>query len=276
MAADGDPAVPRRAQEHGAPVLLSGLGADELFWGYEWVREAVAKNMKRRQNRSVLHSLLRMPDADGVPRRRATFYDSLDWMRAAAPLAQQILSAGALKSARPEAWMRYFEASDWGDIPLWLMDVQNRTWLVSNCLALSDRVSMAHSVEARIPFLDFELADLVTGLRKSGLNDWSMGHKALLIEAVGDLLPRDLIDRKKKGFTPPVGEWMRGATSRYLNLLRRGSLVRQGVLREDAHERIVGNRPLDFQYRVALVEVWARLFVDGETPESVKALAPAG
>jgi asparagine synthase (glutamine-hydrolysing) len=276
IAAYGYHAVSRLAHEHGVPVLLSGLGADELFWGYEWVRDAVAKNVKRRQKRTALHSLLRWQQADQGPRRRAIFYDSLDWMRVAAPLAQQILSAEALKSAPPEAWMRYFEADDWGDIPLWLMDVQNRTWLVSNCLALSDRVSMAHSVEARIPFLDFELADLVTGLRKNGLNDWSAGHKALLIDAVGDLLPRDLIDRKKRGFTPPVGEWMRAATSRYLHLLRRGSLVRQGVLREETDERVLGTRPLDFQYRAALIEIWARLFFDGETPEAVKALAPAG
>jgi asparagine synthase (glutamine-hydrolysing) len=64
-------------------------------------------------------------------------------------------------------------------IALPLSHLLNQTWLASNCLALADRVSMAHSVEMRLPLLDVRLVELVVGLRKHGLTDWDKAQTRL-------------------------------------------------------------------------------------------------
>jgi asparagine synthase (glutamine-hydrolysing) len=240
------------------PVLLSGIGADELFWGYEWVRLAVQRTIdkkRRRAPRWLAKLIQRDPD-------RAFFYDSLDWMRDTVPAAGRVMTPEATAQVPPGAWTSYFESDDWSDVPLWLTDVQNKTWLVSNCLALCDRVSMAHSVELRLPFLDFALADAVTGIRRAGLQDWAKPHKWLLIEATGDLLPREVFERKKRGFTPPVAQWMDAVVSNYRRYLNKGALVRRGVFIENADQTLPHPHPVGFAYRVVLLEMWARLFLD--------------
>jgi asparagine synthase (glutamine-hydrolysing) len=268
IAAYGYHAVSQLSREHGVPVLLSGIGADELFWGYEWVREAVKKSIAKRRRRlpSWLARMLE-PHPD-----RAVFYDSLDWMRESAPLTTQVMTPEAASVIPKDLWASYFEARDWGDIPLWLMDVQNKTWLVSNCLALCDRVSMAHSVELRLPFLDFELVDLVTGLRRSGLEDWNRPHKWLLVEAIRDVLPEEVLERKKRGFTPPVGDWMRRVVDRYGSLVRAGSLVREGILAAGADAMLREAHPVGFAYRIVLLELWMRVLVDGNLPKELVGL----
>lgn len=271
IAAYGYHAVSALAREHGVPVLLSGLGADELFWGYEWVREAVQKTLDK-GSRRMPRWLARMLDQHP---RRAVFYDSLDWMRDSAGYAPRIMSASSASHLDPELWASYFESDDWGDVPLWLSDVQNKTWLASNCLALSDRVSMAHSVELRLPFLDFVLADVVTGLRRQGLADWKKPHKWLLVEAARDLLPQEVFARKKRGFTPPVTQWMDDVVAEYRSLLKRGSLSRHGILREDADEHLPGRHPVGLSYRAVLLEVWSRLLVDHADPDSIQPSAQA-
>lgn len=265
IAAYGYHAVSRAARDHGVPVLLSGIGADELFWGYEWVRDAVRKSIEKAKSRSPrwLSRLL-----DRHP-RRAVFYDSLDWMRESVPAAMRLMPPQAVAAIPTDVWASYFEADDWGEVPLWLMDVQNRTWLASNCLALGDRVSMAHSVELRLPFLDFELVDLVTGLRRGGLKDWDRPHKWLLIEAIRDLLPVEILERKKRGFTPPVNDWMSSVVARYGSLLTEGTLVRHGIFVKDVRDRLPLGRPAGFGYRVVLLEIWARMFVDGMSPDAL-------
>lgn len=268
IAAYGYHAVSALAREHGVPVLLSGIGADELFWGYEWVRRAVEKSIEKRSRRTPawLARLL------GVEPDRAVFFDLLDWVRQSAPVAHDLLQGDAARTVPERAWTTFFEAADWGDIPLWLLDVHNRTWLASDCLALSDRMSMAHSVESRLPFLDFELTDLVTGLRKAGLDDWRRPHKWLLIEAIRDLLPAEVLLRPKRGFTPPVMDWMDAIVRTYSPLLEGGSLVRHGILDPRIAGVLPGRHPVGLAYRVVLLEIWARQFADGVGPSELRGM----
>ena len=271
IAAYGYHAVSHLAREHDVPVLLSGLGADELFWGYQWVRDAVKASIAKRGT-SPSGFVKRLLDRNP---RRAVFYDSLPWMRAALPSTKKLMTSAASQAVPDDLWTSYFESDDWGFVPIWLLDVLNRTWLTSNCLALSDRVSMAHSVESRLPFLDSNLVDLVTGLRRGGLKDWEGGHKPLLIDAVRDLLPADILSRTKRGFTPPFEEWMGAVQDRYGHLLENGSLVSRGIFRKDAAGRLRQRTPAGFAYRATLLEVWMRLFVEGQEVSDMVRSAPA-
>jgi asparagine synthase (glutamine-hydrolysing) len=84
-----------------------------------------------------------------------------------------------------------------------------RTYMASTLLRDTDSVSMARSLEVRVPLLDTPLVEFVSALpdgarRKSGV------QKALLVEALGDLLPAEITSQKKRTFTLPWEEWLRG------------------------------------------------------------------
>jgi asparagine synthase (glutamine-hydrolysing) len=88
-------------------------------------------------------------------------------------------------------------------------------YLPNDMLWKVDRASMAHSIEVRVPFLDHRLVELALGM-PSNVKLRGMTTKWLLRKAAEHRLPRGAAERPKRGFTPPVDEWMRGATGRRL------------------------------------------------------------
>jgi asparagine synthase (glutamine-hydrolysing) len=164
-------------------------------------------------------------------------------------------------SVPEDLWLACFTVRDWDRLPLRLLHVLHQTWLISNCLALADRLSMAHSIEMRLPLLDVGLLELVTGLREAGLDDWKRPHKWLLTESVRDLLPKEVLSRPKQGFTPPGIEWYEAIEQNYGPVLEHGLLVTGGLLEPSKIEDVRRSAPLGFRYKLILLEVWCRLLV---------------
>ena len=82
-----------------------------------------------------------------------------------------------------------------------------KSWLSFNCMAQVDGMSMAHSLEARTPFLDYQLFEYCMGLPSNyKMNGWK--EKYILKKAVSDILPRHTIEREKRGFTVPTNKWL--------------------------------------------------------------------
>ncbi|HKL03082.1 MAG TPA: asparagine synthase-related protein, partial [Cryomorphaceae bacterium] len=81
------------------------------------------------------------------------------------------------------------------------------TYMQSVLLRDTDQMSMAHALEVRVPFLDHELIETV--LRISDRNKYPTTPKKLLVDAMGDLLPQEIVNRPKMGFTFPWQEWMK-------------------------------------------------------------------
>lgn len=83
------------------------------------------------------------------------------------------------------------------------------TYLLENGIAQGDRLSMANSVELRLPFVDYKLVELIIGLRKAYADnpDYLQFPKPWLRGAMKGILPDFIIDRPKQGFAPPVMEW---------------------------------------------------------------------
>jgi asparagine synthase (glutamine-hydrolysing) len=108
------------------------------------------------------------------------------------------------------------------------------TLLPDQVLAFVDRLSMAHSVEVRPPFLDHRLVQFVADL--PGSVKIKAGRvKHILKEAVRDLLPRELLDRPKEGFIMPVNEWLIGNLKGYVQAtLAPERLARHGLFQADA------------------------------------------
>jgi asparagine synthase (glutamine-hydrolysing) len=137
------------------------------------------------------------------------------------------------------------------------------SWLVSNCLDLGDRVSMASSVETRVPLLEAGVIDTAIGLWRAGRQEDAQGHKTWLRAVARDFLPAGFINRPKLGFVTPTVEWTQGVNARYSALAFDGVLTRAGVIDADRLRAWLGRtRPgirRDFlMYKLTLLELWCR------------------
>jgi asparagine synthase (glutamine-hydrolysing) len=234
--------VSRLASEH-VKTAMSGEGGDELFGGYyTYVADLLARRVGR------LAALAR-PLAEALPSRteRVGFdYKAKRFARAAGlpPLERhhgwkEIFSPEAraeLASPGTNAWdpldlyrERYAETA--GAEPLARMqDVDLGIYLVDDLLVKTDRLSMAHSLELRVPFLDPKVAEFAFGL-PTKLKVRGFDKKRLLRQALEPLLPREIVHGRKQGFSIPIAAWLRGPLEPFAReVLAPSALARQGLL----------------------------------------------
>jgi asparagine synthase (glutamine-hydrolysing) len=224
-------------------VALSGEGGDELFGGYyTYVADLLAARVGRL-------AALAAPLADLLPSSdaKASFdYKAKRFARAAhlPPLERhhawkEIFPRGrqaAMLGGRDPGWdpldlyrERYAETA--GAEPLArLQDVDLGIYLVDDLLVKTDRASMAHSLELRVPFLDNEVAAMALGLA-TPLKVRGTAKKRLLRRALAPLLPREVLRGPKQGFSIPVAAWLRGPLQHFAReVLSAEALSRQGWL----------------------------------------------
>jgi asparagine synthase (glutamine-hydrolysing) len=222
---------------------LSGEGGDELFGGYyTYVADLLARRVGR------LAPLAR-PLAEALPSRhdRVGFdYKAKRFARAAAlpPLERhhgwkEIFSAetrAGLAGAHAPAWdplelyrERYAETE--GAEPLARMqDLDLGIYMVDDLLVKTDRLSMAHSLELRVPFLDPKVAEFAFSL-PTKMKVRGFEKKRLLRRALEPLLPREIVHGRKQGFSIPIAAWLRGPLEPFAReVLAPGAVERQGLL----------------------------------------------
>jgi len=133
-----------------------------------------------------------------------------------------------------------------------------------------DQMSMAASVESRVPFLDHEFVEHVTGMPpRFKVRGWQT--KVALREAVRDLLPREILTRRKMGFPVPVGRWLRGKFWPLVEDLVLGArALERGFFNPGAIERLAMEHRLglrehgDRLWLLVNLELWQRIFLDGD------------
>lgn len=269
IAAHGYFAVAKAARKAGVPVLLSGLGGDEMFWGYDWVRDILATQERRfPSSRAWWRRLLRPRFEDQLEKDRSIYARYPDIIRAA-KLTQKLVVADSPMPS--DDWLKKSRTTVNVpcDISVWA--TLNRSWLLGNCLTLYDRLSMANSVEGRLPFLDIDLISGMAGLRRAGLRDHTKSPKATLLAALGNLLPSEITQRPKQGFTPPVHLWIEAIVGRYLFLISDGgALARRGLVdpRSLAEAIKAGIDPL-ILFKLVMLEVWLRTVVELQPPADI-------
>ena len=242
-------------------VALSGDGADEAFAGY---RRLVFQHQEERL-RGMIPSFLRQ----GVLGPLARVWPQMDWaprpLRARATLASLSKSgaegyAEAVGVTGPAQRARLFndaarralgdhvaEARYWQAMskaparePLDRAQYADlRIWLPGDILTKTDRMSMAVSLEAREPLLDYRLVEFAASLPAAMRVKGTTG-KAVLKRAMEPYLPRDILYRPKMGFVTPVSQWFRGALAGEARALATSStLARSGWFDMAEIERVV-------------------------------------
>jgi asparagine synthase (glutamine-hydrolysing) len=155
-----------------------------------------------------------------------------------------------------------------------------QTYLVE-LLMKQDQMSMAASIESRVPFLDHRFVEQAVAIPPSlKLRGWRT--KAVLREALRGLVPDAILSRRKMGFPVPVGGWLRGPFRPVVDELVLGSRARsRGLFDPAALQRLVdehaaGANHGDRLWLLANLEIWQRVFLDGEDVGAVARCAAAG
>lgn len=253
-------AVMRKARELGLKVMLQGQGGDELFWGYGELRaaRAVARRAQRRRT-WLLGSLLRSPGGGA----RLPFYDQAPDYRDAARRVRSYYAqpfADAVRTVDPGLLFTF--GLPWPDIDVMLTERICATYLRENGIAQGERLAMASSVELRLPFMDYKLVETVIGLRKHD-SDAGLPAKAWLKAAADDLVPPEILHRRKQGFAPPVRYWHAALFAHYGDMLADGYLVANEVLSPAGAKALAkGSFPAGaiapLSFKALVLELWCR------------------
>ena len=261
-------------------VVLSGDGGDELFAGYD---RYVVEERERTQPpipaavRSVMGAAGRaMPD--GMRGRNRLRHYSLTGARRYLDAVTLFRRDDLERLLQPDAFAMIAGDEPWrsgasrledGD-GHWLSKLQAfdiESYLPLDILTKVDRMSMAHSIETRVPLLDHKLVEFAATVPPS-LNLRNGTTKYLLKQAMRGTLPDGIIDRRKQGFAVPLGYWFRGRTGDLVRELLLGeSSRRRGIFNPQYVERLIERHErgadLDLQiWTLMSFELWARLFLD--------------
>src|SRR5918993_988166 len=232
-------------------VALSGEGGDELFGGYYTYAADLLALRVGRFVPGVKPLVERLPSSS----RRASFdYKAKRFVRGAAlpPLERhhawkEIFSpdvraelTGRRSGYDPVDLLRArFEETEGSELLTRLQDVDLGTYLVDDLLVKTDRASMAHSLEARVPYLDPVVAGLAQSL-PTRLKVRGLRKKVLLRKAAAPLLPRRIVYGRKRGFSIPAAAWLRGELEPFArDVLAPDTLRRQGFFRPEPVERLI-------------------------------------
>jgi asparagine synthase (glutamine-hydrolysing) len=286
--------VSRLARET-VTVVLTGEGGDELFGGYpKYAAEPLARRL------ASLPALVRDPllgaGADRLPfgfrklqvvARSARFRDEAErlsaWFAGLAGEERRRLLAAPLNphDRAPAAAFRAALDDSAARSPLdRMLDVDLRLWLADDLLMKMDKMSMAASVEARVPLLDHPLVEWAARLPSRHKLRGTEG-KALLKRLARGLLPREVVDRPKVGFTVPLSPWFRGPLRALLadtllgpTALGRG-YYRPETLRRYVDDHLQGRRDRARElWTLLTLELWHRAFIDAPPRRSAPFVPP--
>jgi asparagine synthase (glutamine-hydrolysing) len=276
-------------------VILSGVGGDELFAGYNrylgdhygalyakvpsWLRQNVVQPLASR-----------LPSG-----RQSRWMDLSRYARsfvgaAALPWREQYKLFIALQEhsvldamivddslSDRDGFERILDGESASDPLLRLLRVDWQTQLGEDLLLLTDKMTMAESLECRVPFLDHRLVELAAGI-PAHIKRPGGQLKHLLKKALEPDLPKDILYRRKRGFGAPVGAWFKGELRPLRDaLLNRGVIESRGWLAPQAVAEVCRTHDQNRHDYTDLIlvlinlEIWARLFLDGRSIDDVGA-----
>jgi asparagine synthase (glutamine-hydrolysing) len=263
--------VSKATKNAGITMALSGLGGDELFAGYDVFKRTMEMEQKSWLNavpsfiRKAGAAYIRSSGKNAAADKKAQVL-SLPKIDFAAfyPITRRVLAEEQVQSllkkpiTAPDK-VAAISARVQQDLPgddytLSRVSVSEISTYMQNVLLRdADQMSMASALEIRVPFLDYELVEYVLQLRDE--IKYPHSPKKLLVDAMGDLLPKEITDRKKMGFIFPWEHWMRNELKAFCTE-RLEWLCSHTELFEASGVRALWQRFLDGDQRVSWSRVW--------------------
>ncbi len=283
--------VSRLARDH-VKVVLTGEGSDELFLGYPKYPVTVWNDRLGRAYHKLVPETFRAPARRFVtslprsvrryaertflmfpPAPRELFLDNFSVFPESLRKAL-IMDKGILTARDPHAdGLRSFEAHPGGILER-MSHADLQTYLVE-LLMKQDQMSMAASIESRVPFLDHPFVEHVAAMPgRFKLRGWQT--KVVLRKALQPLVPRAILTRPKMGFPVPLGRWLRGP---HWSVVQEFVLGPRALRRKLFHPSTLFRLALEHRagtwqhgdrlWLLVNLEIWQRIFLDGEDPLAI-------
>ena len=288
------------AREH-VTMVLTGDGGDELFAGYNtynahfvraryrrlpsWLRKGVISPLVNAL--PVTHSNVSF---DFKAKRFVRGAEQSDedahfwWRVIFDEQAKEALYAAEQQQATrdfetAQVFREQFERSGTDDALSRLLYVDTRLSLPADMLTKVDRMSMAHGLEARVPFLDHELVELAARI-PSSLKFKGETQKYILKRALHGVVPDETLNRRKAGFNVPVNTWLTGQLRAFADqVLARDRIAAAGLLDPDAVGRLTAEhraRRADRSYQIwslICLQIWYERFIGCDEVRAPEAVA---
>jgi asparagine synthase (glutamine-hydrolysing) len=279
-----------------ATVLLSGVGGDELFAGYRkhlahgWAESY--RKLPRFARQLIEPAILSLPGFRGLPMKgSARLAKKMARSASLSPVERFVMNCTYLDHqqkagiyteelsrdlANTEPAERHYAAFNevsHADFLNQMLYLDTKIFMASLNLTYNDKMSMASSVEVRVPFLDRELAEFVAwsvppGLKLHGAMQPTT--KYIFRKAMHDVLPAEVLRQPKAGFAAPVDYWLANDLKEMVDDLlsdsqtRERGLFRPEKVRSFVEEQRLGTHDWSMQiWQFLTLEVWMRMFLDG-------------
>jgi len=252
-------------------VALSGDGGDELFGGYSRYRKALGQSGNGGNATGKLLSALGLMLPHVFPgRNRLVDLGRSRWGRYATMVTQPVRvdEGGVARADLPggaepiaDQLRRWIPVELADDFAAAMMQVDLETYLPGDILTKVDRTSMAVSLEARVPLLDFDLVDFALSIPGGGRVN-ANESKRLFRRAIKGIAPDSVLSRPKRGFEVPLGLWFRGPLRHRIESLRDPSpelrhYVDLGSVRRLVSEHTIGRRDHSAMlWRLIVLDCW--------------------
>ena len=283
-------------------VLISGEGGDEGFGGYQIYRNLLwlerLKSVLKPMNGSISKGLLRLNPYlksnqiaryapllripfesyyhSGTSNPLNFFNQNLDTLYSEefAPFVSKERSVNVVK--------KHLQKSAGRDLVNRMLYVDTKTWLVDDLLLKADKMTMANSLELRVPFLDHKILEFAASLPgKYKVHGFTT--KYILKRVLSNRVPQEILNRKKVGFPVPYNAWLRTDLKDWIrDLLLDRETLQRGYFNRNCIERLISqNTALGGSYSkelfsLAVLELWHREFLGKqESPSRQSAFDPA-
>jgi len=281
--------VSELAKKH-VTVVLSGDGGDELFAGYDWYKASKLDRYYRKIPQKIRHNVI-SKTIQQLPISRQK--------KGAANMLKRFVEGSSLPVAGRHVRWQYFTtnaernelfSNKFNEISYFLRDfdcvdkyysmnnasdelskeqfIDVKMYLPDDILVKVDRMSMANSLEARVPFLDHNLAEFSATIPQH-LKLHGITTKYILKRAMSDLLPKEIIHRQKQGFSIPMKNWLRDELlNMMLDLLSKERIEEKGYFNYEYVNKIVqqhldGKRNNAHQlWMLMTFELWHENYID--------------
>lgn len=266
-------------------MVLTGEGGDELFAGYarysgerfrtvtKWVPGWAGEELVRatsalpglRRPKLAMNALVQKDEAG----RLVHWFPLFPTTEKARLLSKKMQGEVSTRASAEEVFAKHLARCDSG-VPLnRMLYVDTKLWLPDDLLARGDKMSMAASLEARVPLLDHKLVEFAAALPPH-LKIQRLTRKYLLRKVAARYLPPSILHRKKQGFPIPISGWIRKEAKEFVSdLLSWETVRRRGLLDPDYVQAILkqhlqGRADRGAQlWGLLQLELWGRQFLDG-------------